>query len=557
MALSAETLIKLSEIFGDQANVVTVSNEYVQMENWRLLPRALMVGIGENGSGDEGLLDNADLYLPQMPGEYDADYGFRRDHLTYMPPLFPDAVSDLVSAIFSGPIHLEDKVPTEIREVDGVWDNIDQTGKSGDVFLAESMSNAIAEGLDYILVDYPQVDQDQAQRDTKILDPRVYWSRVPGRCVIEVTSETIGSKVRITRAKIADFDWESIGPYGRRPFTRVKVFTRGNPYLERGDVGRYASVEIFEAEAGKEFQSTGVFTIKPPPGLSDLLDAEFAEVPLYPIYGKYIAPHFGRSFLHHTADLCRKLLVSLSDRANIEHWANAITLVVNGMSREAFDQYNKSTSKGVPRLGAGGRLHVNGGPGNQNPLFFLEHRGQAIESLRKSVEELKDDIKSSVADAAMKQASVIELATVRFFNEGRKASRLRIVQMLMRESAQAALRRTGLYYGADLQADAITFPNINTQHLIDLKEKREYVVRGKEAKILSARGANEQSVLLGLVDTTLSPSAFADAELKRLEEEVTLLAELPPKMNPGSSEPVVDSSRPPKAIKQGKDGLIA
>lgn len=556
MAYNVETLIEMSKLYGDNADVATPSNEYVQMEAWRHLPRALMVGLGKNGSGDEGLLDNAHIYLPQMPGEFLADYEFRRDHLSHMPPLFPDSIGDLVSACLASPIFLSDEIPKEIRDPDGVWANIDLDGKSGDAFLAGGLTGALAEAIDYILVDYPSVPRELDELQRRLLDPRVYWCRVPGRCVTEVTYRQHGSRIVIQRAKVVDLDWQLAGEWGRRAIVRIKVYRRGNPYAERGDDARYASAEIFEGKPAEQLVSIGTKVIRAPSGLPDELDAEFAEVPLYPMYGQYIGPHYAKPFLPHTAELCRKLLMLISDRSNIEHWANAVTLIVNGMSREAFDNYNKSHGATVgARLGAGGRLHVNGGPGNQQPLFFLEHRGQAIDSLRKSVEELKDDIRRSVAEAATKNASVIELATVRFFNEGQKASRLRLVQTMLQESVIAAMRRTCLYYKTPISAAAITFPKINTSHLIDLKEKREYVVRGKEASVMSVRTANEQAVLTGLVETTLSPEAFADQEIKRHKEEMDLFGDALDKETPGSAERV--DVKPTRPLDQGEDGMVA
>jgi hypothetical protein len=80
------------------------------------------------------------------------------------------------------PVFAED-VPDQIREL---WENLDNQGTHGDVFVKELFDDALIAGHSFILVDYPQVENadELRRRDEMEAGFRPYWLHVKKDSVI-------------------------------------------------------------------------------------------------------------------------------------------------------------------------------------------------------------------------------------------------------------------------------------------------------------------------------------------------------------------------------------
>lgn len=109
-------------------------------------------------------------YLPQFPAETDADYTYRADTATCF-NLTKKTRDVMTGLVFRDIVELEDDVNAEIVNL---WENIDNAGTHGDVFVRKAFESAF-EGYSVILVDAPKATVG-SREDQMRLGLRPYWT---------------------------------------------------------------------------------------------------------------------------------------------------------------------------------------------------------------------------------------------------------------------------------------------------------------------------------------------------------------------------------------------
>jgi hypothetical protein len=506
---------------GTDATVATESPAYLEMEALRHLPRALMAGTDEPG----GMIsdENRTKYLPQLEGEHENVYEFRYKHLTAQRPFFEEAVSGIVTAILSAPIQLDDDVPEVIRGQrdgegnqvgKGIWDDLDRSGQSGDTFFSGVGENSSSEGLSLILVDHTSTGMYESKGEEQRAGSRAYCAHIKAKDAIELTAEIDGARVVLGRAKIRINQTEpKEGGWGWQTKKLIRVFLRGNPAAE--DVSRYASFQDWEQQenTGVWSRAEGAGFIEPPSGLSEEGRRLFTEIPIVPMYSGFVRPYYTKPPLGAVAQLCRLHLLKSSDRANIEHYANVPRPLITGMTREQFD----NAQGGAAKVGADRHLFVVGDGASAG---YLEHSGAAIGALRQSIEDLEKDIREAIHEATLQRASGAELATVRFFNENKRLTRLAVKAMWWREAIERTLQWLAAFEGYD-DPGTFTMPKLDLQSLLNTGEQADFLVKTLAVGGISKEGFLEAAVELGRLPDVIDPAN----EIKRLEGESNNIVE--------------------------------
>lgn len=162
-------------------------------------------------------------YLPQFPKEEKSDYDFRLTQ-TKMTNIFRDIVESLTSKPFEQEITFEKDDKNVVPEtVINLAEDVDGSGNNLTVFAKSVFFNGIAQAIDWIFVDYPNVSERPiiTREDQKKSGIRPYWSRVLAENVLEARSEIIN---------------------GREILTYIKIFEPGTPnqirIFERSETGQ-------------------------------------------------------------------------------------------------------------------------------------------------------------------------------------------------------------------------------------------------------------------------------------------------------------------------------
>lgn len=109
-------------------------------------------------------------YLPQFPAETDADYQYRAETATCF-NLTKKTRDVMTGLVFRDIVNVEDDVDPEIV---ALWENIDNAGTHGDVFVRKAFEEAF-EGYSVILVDAPTA-QPVSREEQLRLGIRPYWT---------------------------------------------------------------------------------------------------------------------------------------------------------------------------------------------------------------------------------------------------------------------------------------------------------------------------------------------------------------------------------------------
>jgi hypothetical protein len=109
-------------------------------------------------------------YLPQFPAETDADYEYRAETATCF-NLTKKTRDVMTGMVFKDIVELDDDVNDEIEDL---WENIDNAGTHGDVFVRKAFEHAF-EGCSVILVDAPSVSPRSREEQIRS-GIRPYWT---------------------------------------------------------------------------------------------------------------------------------------------------------------------------------------------------------------------------------------------------------------------------------------------------------------------------------------------------------------------------------------------
>ncbi len=146
-------------------------------------------------------------YLPKFNNEAKDDYEFRLQQSKFT-NIYRDIIESLSSKPFEEEVSIvagEDDTPTPEKITD-IVENIDGRGNNLTMFAASTFFNGLNSAIDWIFVDYPNVDREKikTQQDQKDAGIRPYWSHVLGRNVLVAKSDIIGGKEVLTLVRILE-----------------------------------------------------------------------------------------------------------------------------------------------------------------------------------------------------------------------------------------------------------------------------------------------------------------------------------------------------------------
>lgn len=153
--------------------------------------------------GYDAVKASGPLFLHRFPKETDDNYDLRLDK-TKLTNVFRDVIEGLASKPFQDEVTVvrgddaeNQEVPEYVKEF---IENVDGAGNNLTAFSALTFFNGIAFGIDWIMVDYPQVINADGITITqaKSLNIKPYWVHILGKNILEIRTRMVGSKEQLT-----------------------------------------------------------------------------------------------------------------------------------------------------------------------------------------------------------------------------------------------------------------------------------------------------------------------------------------------------------------------
>ncbi len=188
------------------------SAAYERMRAAWELPRALMGGTAAMRQAGEAL-------MPRHPAESTDQYAARLKR-TVLRNFFARSIETLTGKVFAKPMALGDDVPQPLRQD---AENIDLAGRHLNIFARDLFRNGLLDGIAYVLVDFPVMEQDLSLAEVRERGARPYAVELTAKEVIGVRSETQGGRQVLTQARIKRQLVQPAGAFGEKLRDEVRV----------------------------------------------------------------------------------------------------------------------------------------------------------------------------------------------------------------------------------------------------------------------------------------------------------------------------------------------
>ncbi|MEX0803328.1 MAG: DUF4055 domain-containing protein [Candidatus Binatia bacterium] len=338
--------------------VAAQSNAVLAMEAERTLPRTLM-------GGTMAMRRARIKYLPQEPAETDKAYEIRLER-SFLFNGYAKTVGDMAGKVFTKPIALGDDMPPELI---GYAENIDLTGQNLDVFSHAVFSDALAEGISYILVEMDRAPTNEDGSPVRLnraqeaaMNRRPWMVHVKARQVLGWRSQAVNGVETLTQFRFIETVTEDDGEFGEEDVEQVRVFSRE---------GSTATWAIYRRTGETQAGGTGGQAW----ALHDEGPITIGEIAICPVYVARTGFMRGTPPLANLAESNLAHWQSQSDQRNILHVARVPILFGAGIDD------TESWAIGANRMVT-----------STNPeakLEYVEHSGAAIESGRQDLKDLE------------------------------------------------------------------------------------------------------------------------------------------------------------------------
>lgn len=159
--------------------------------------------------GKSAITEGKEQFLPRFPDESVDDYNFRLKTAKFT-NVYRDVVEGLASKPFQDEVSLvkgDGDKPIEIPgQVKEFIENVDGCGNNLTSFAALTFFNGINFAIDWIFIDYPNVDNGAVvtRAEAKAKNLRPYWRHVLGKNVIAVETMMVGAQEVVTHFRYTE-----------------------------------------------------------------------------------------------------------------------------------------------------------------------------------------------------------------------------------------------------------------------------------------------------------------------------------------------------------------
>lgn len=481
--------------------VFTPLPAWTRMECKRRVVRDLMEGI-------DALRRGGTTYLPQKAMEKDEVYETRLASATLY-NAFRRAVTGLVGRVFAKQLDVVDG-----NEAWKPWyENIDFMGNNIDMFAKDVFETSMAEGMSFILVDFPPATNIETLEDEKNakVPRRPYWVHIKPYEVIGWRIIYDAGIPRLAHIRIRQVVERPHGNYGVKLVERVRVY-------EPGSCKEYTRT--------KDETNPEVFFKEYDMGIKDA-------IPIVPVFTNRKGFMTAEPALYDLAILNIRWYQSNSTQDHILDYSRFPIL----FGKKIFH----GTGQDVP-FGPSNMIHSTD---SDSALQYVEHQGHAIQAGADSLQELENRMAALSHEPLLTKRSGNETATRVAIDSAAATSTLQAWAFQFKDALEQCLVFNAMWMNADIsQAGAI---QINTDYALTISQTdyanlttlrtngelsratlwAELSRRGmlgpdfdpeEEMKLLQMEGAvqdNGQGLLSSMIDKQVLPRELLFNELKR------------------------------------------
>lgn len=364
--------------------------------------------------------ERASEYLPQWPMEPKDSYSVRVK-TAEMWEGFARTVEGLVGMVCGKDPVLGDDVPAAIagdrkdKNAGGHFENLDNKGTHGDVWIADRLADAIVDGHVVIMVDMPVKPEGAITLDDdRRLALRPYWIDIKKSAVLRAQTSRVGGRNMLTRFAYLETVTEPDGKFGEKETKQVRDYE-----LVDGKVTFAVWKKVDASADGKIAEHWE-------PGPSGTLPIR--EIPVTVAYGgRRVADFVSKPPLESLAHLNAGHFRRQSGFHNSLHIASVPIPYATGVSPDDFTKMRASPSA----------VMCFEEPNAE--LAYLEPTGVALESAR---EDLQDTVRlmATLGLAMLQARDVQETAEGKRIDKSASDSALARCARNMQDAVEEALR---------------------------------------------------------------------------------------------------------------------
>lgn len=386
----------------------TVSSAYATMlPRWEKMEALL--------GGTEAMRAAGETYLPKHPEENASRYNERLSTASLL-NITELTLDSLVGRPFSDDIQLNDDIPEKVKNI---LDDVDLQGNKLTVFARQLFKEGVAKGFAHILIEFPRKEQPEDGQARTLADDRQenlrpYWVFIKPENLIFAHTKVINGVETVVHARILE-ETTFMDGFAEVTQTRIRVLEPGFQEIFEKKIDPKTKKEVWV--------STDSFSV----------DLDF--IPLVTFYAE-----------KDDAFLAKPPLMDLAD-LNITHW------------QSGSDQRAILTAARFPILAMSGGTDDEGdiivGPYNflhttdpQGKFYYVEHNGRAIESGRKDLLDLEEQMAHYGAEFLTKRPGR-ETATARALDSAEATSPLQDMTIRFVDALNQALFVTAQWLKED------------------------------------------------------------------------------------------------------------
>lgn len=356
--------------------------------------------------GTERLRERSTTYLPQEPGETAKNYRIRLLRSVFFNVL-KRTIEGLVGQVFKKDPKLGDDVPAPIVDQ---WENIDNAGTHGDVFLRDLLQDALTTGHAAILVDYPSTGGQLLNRaEEEGLRP--YWVPIKKENILSWRTAVIDGKTVLMQVVLRECTMVPSGAFGEKEQVRYRVL-----YRDRQTAG-FQLLEMAENKKDVILKEEGIY-------------GNQVEIPL-----AEIQTSGSKSIFESDPPLLDLAYLNI---AHYQQWSDYATSIhktcVPILTRIGFDSFTDEGKKEVV-VGPNAMLDIPLG----GDLKYTSHDGSALAESKASLDDLVANMATLGLAMTAPDKRAAETATAKRMDKSTEESSLAVTARGLEDGAERAL----------------------------------------------------------------------------------------------------------------------
>jgi hypothetical protein len=371
--------------------------------------------------GTRRMRDAGPKYLPQSPGEKGQHYAARLAKAVLF-NAFRRTVSGLTGFVFSKDPKLGEDVPAPIK---AHWENIDNAGTHGDVFLREQLQDALQTGHNAILVEFPATGGTQTPLEEVVTgEIRPYWVPIKKENILSWRTTNENGRTILTQLVVRECKHISAGMFGDKERTQYRVFYR------EGRVVGFKLLEITEDKQKVLVVAEGEYPTQTEIPIAEVTTAGKrsmfeSDPPLVDLAFLNVAHYQERSDYAYSKHMtCVPILYAFGFQAVTDAQGNPIELVV-GPNAAAISENPEAK------------------------IGYATHDGGALGEVRQSLEELKSEMGTMGLAMLAPQKRSAETAEAKRLDKQTESSDLAVTARGLQDAVERALQFHAQYLRLD------------------------------------------------------------------------------------------------------------